>query len=108
MAIVVKERTKEIGVRKAIGASPWSVVSLILQESIAITTFAGYIGLVVGVALLEAISPMVDTQFFQHPSADIGVAIRATIVLIIAGAIAGFIPARKAASIKPVIALRDE
>ncbi len=108
MAIVVKERTKEIGVRKAIGASPWSVVSLILQESIAITTFAGYIGLVVGVALLEAISPLVDTQFFQHPSADIGVAIRATIVLIIAGAIAGFIPARKAASIKPVIALRDE
>ncbi len=108
MAIVVKERTKEIGIRKAIGARPWGVIGLILQESVVITTFAGYVGLVLGVALLEAISPMFDTEFFQHPSADIGIAIRATIVLVVSGAIAGFIPARKAASIKPVVALRDE
>ncbi|MCF8338756.1 MAG: ABC transporter permease [Bacteroidales bacterium] len=108
MAIVVKERTKEIGIRKAIGARPWGVIGLILQESIVITTFAGYIGLVLGVVLLEAVSPLFDTQFFQHPSADIGIAIRATVVLVASGAIAGFIPARKAASIKPVVALRDE
>jgi len=108
MAVVVKERTKEIGIRKAIGARPWGVIALILQESVVITTFAGYVGLVVGVALLEAVSPLIATDFFQHPSADIGVAVRATIVLVVAGAIAGFVPARKAAAIKPVVALRDE
>lgn len=108
MAVVVKERTKEIGIRKAIGARPWGVIALILQESVVITTFAGYVGLVTGVALLEAVSPFIETEFFQHPSADIGVAIRATVVLVVAGAIAGFVPARKAASIKPVVALRDE
>jgi putative ABC transport system permease protein len=108
MAVVVKERTKEIGIRKAIGARPWGVIAIILQESVVITTFAGYVGLVVGVALLEAVSPLIATDFFQHPSADIGVAVRATIVLVVAGAIAGFVPARKAAAIKPVVALRDE
>lgn len=108
MAIVVKERTKEIGIRKAIGAKPLGVIALILQESILITTVAGYIGLVVGVGLLELISPFIATDFFREPSADIGVAIRATIVLVVAGTIAGFIPARRAAAIKPVVALRDE
>jgi len=108
MMIVVKDRTQEIGVRKAIGATPGSVVSLILQEAILITAFAGYIGLVLGVGLLELISNQIDTPFFRQPEVNISVAISATVLLIIAGALAGFIPAKRAASIKPIDALRDE
>ncbi|MBC35843.1 MAG: hypothetical protein CL663_07385 [Bacteroidetes bacterium] len=109
MMIVVKDRTKEIGVRKALGATPWSVISLILQESLLITAFAGYIGLVLGVGLLELISSTLpDIEFFSQPQINFDVAIGATLVLILAGAIAGFVPARKAASVKPVVALRDE
>ena len=109
MMIVVKDRTKEIGVRKALGATPWSVISLILQESVLITAFAGYIGLVLGVGLLELISSTLpDIEFFSQPQINFDVAIGATLVLILAGAIAGFVPARKAASVKPVVALRDE
>jgi putative ABC transport system permease protein len=108
MMIAVKERTKEIGIRKSLGATPNSIILLILQESIFITGFAGYVGLVLGVGLLELISPHIQTEFFKNPEANIQVAISATIVLIFAGTIAGFIPARKAAAIKPVEALRDE
>lgn len=108
MMIAVKERTKEIGIRKSMGATPNSIILLILQESIFITGFAGYVGLVLGVGLLELISPHIQTDFFRNPEADLQVAISATIVLIFAGMIAGFIPARKAAAIKPVEALRDE
>lgn len=116
MLIVVKERTKEIGVRKALGATPKSIVGLILLESIFITAVSGYVGLFAGVSLLEIVtrfdliqklSPDV-AMFFLNPQVDMGVAITATIVLIITGAIAGFIPARKASKIKPVDALRDE
>lgn len=109
MMIVVKERTKEIGVRKALGATPWSIVSLILQESIMITAFAGYVGLVLGVGLLELISGSFSgDSYFANPEININVALGATVILVFAGALAGFVPAQKAASVKPVVALRDE
>ena len=109
MLIVVKERTKEIGIRKAIGARPASIIWLILQESILITAIAGYLGLVAGVALLEAITNMMPaTDFFRNPGVNFKVAISATAMIVVAGAIAGFIPARKAANIQPVVALHDE
>jgi putative ABC transport system permease protein len=109
MMIVVKERTKEIGVRKAMGATPRTIISLILQESILITAFAGYIGLVLGVGLLELVgSALPAHDYFANPEINIQVAVSATLLLILSGAIAGYVPARKAASVKPVIALRDE
>jgi putative ABC transport system permease protein len=125
MLIVVKERTKEIGIRKAIGASPASVIGLILLESIMITTVAGYIGLVMGTGLMEMINYfMVQSasaaaaaaenggrageSVFLNPTVDFNIAVSATVLLIVAGAIAGYIPAKRAASIKPIVALRDE
>lgn len=125
MLIVVKERTKEIGIRKALGASPASVIGLILLESILITTAAGYIGLVMGTGLMEMINYfMVQSaeaaaaaaenggrageSVFMNPTVDFNIAVAATLLLIIAGAIAGYIPAKRAARIKPIVALRDE
>jgi len=110
MMIVVKERTKEIGIRKALGATPWSIISLILMESILITAVSGYIGLVLGVGLIELVSTFVppDSEFFKDPEVNFTVAITATLILVAAGTIAGLIPARKAASIRPIEALRDE
>jgi putative ABC transport system permease protein len=110
MMIVVKERTQEIGIRKALGATPWSIVSLILLESVLITSFAGYIGLVMGVGLLELVSPVFANSdtFFKNPEVNISVALGATAVMVVSGMLAGFVPARKAAKIQPIEALRYE
>jgi putative ABC transport system permease protein len=108
MTIVIKERTKEIGVRKALGATPFSIVGMVLQESIFITSIAGYFGLLAGIGLLEGLGPFIESDFFSHPEVDVNIAISTTIVLVIAGALAGFFPAKRAAKIKPVVALRDD
>ena len=108
MMIVVKDRTKEIGIRKAMGATPWSIISLILQESLIITSFAGYVGLVLGVVVLESVGSKIESQFFSQPSVDLRVALYSLLLLVLSGALAGFIPARRAAAIKPIEALRDE
>lgn len=110
MMIVVKERTKEIGIRKALGATPGSIIGLILMESVLITSVSGYIGLVLGVGLIELVSSTLppDTPFFKNPEVDFQIAVTSTVILITAGAIAGIIPARKAAIIRPIEALRDE
>jgi putative ABC transport system permease protein len=109
MMIAVKERTKEIGVRKALGATPWSIMGLVLQEAVLVTAVAGYFGLVAGVGLLQWMSTgLKASEFFRNPSVDLGVAASATLLLVVAGAIAGLFPARRAAAIRPVEALRDE
>lgn len=109
MMIVVKERTREIGIRKALGATPFSVVSLIIMEAIFITSIAGYLGLVAGVFTLEAVAGMIeDPGIFQNPEVDLYTASIATLILIAAGTLAGLVPAIKAASISPIEALREE
>ena len=118
MLITVKERTREFGVRKAIGAKPWSILKLIITESIIITSFFGYIGMVCGVAANEIMDATIghttiDTGLFKaamfvNPTVGIGTCIGATIAIVIAGTIAGLIPAIKAARIRPIEALRAE
>ncbi len=108
MVFVVRERTKELGIRKAMGATPKSVTSMILTESVFITTIAGYGGLIAGVALLKSLGEKLEDYFITNPYIDISTGMWATILLIVCGAIAGYIPARRAAKIKPIVALRDE
>ncbi|REH00219.1 ABC transporter permease [Flavobacterium aquicola] len=108
MLIIVKERTKEIGIRKALGASPFSIIFMILHESIFITTISGFAGLLASLLLLEFVGPMVQSEYFQHPEVDFNVALSTLFLLVFAGAMAGFFPAFRAAKIKPIVALRDE
>ena len=107
MVFVVKERTKELGIRKALGATPRSVIQLILQESIFITLISGYIGMLLGILLLKNIGLKLEDFFIKNPYIDNGTALWATFILVLFGAIAGYIPAKRAAQIKPIIALRD-
>jgi putative ABC transport system permease protein len=118
MLITVKERTREFGIRKALGAKPFSILWLIIVESVTITTLFGYIGMVAGIAVTEWMNSAFGNQtmdagmfqqtMFSNPTVDLSVAIQATLTLIIAGTLAGFFPARKAVSISPIEALRAD
>jgi putative ABC transport system permease protein len=113
MLIVVKERTREIGLRKALGATPASIVGMIMQESVFITAVAGYAGLVVGALLIESIAKMLDASggkagFFGHPEVEFSTAIIALVVLVVSGVLASLMPAARAAAVNPIVALQDE
>lgn len=115
MLVIVKERTKEIGVQRALGARPQTIISQIMLESVVLTTVAGYTGLSLGVGLLELVNKVLEMQprtdnemFFRNPEVDLGIALAALMVLVVAGLFAGSIPARRALSIKPIEALREE
>jgi putative ABC transport system permease protein len=113
MLVIVKERTQEIGIQRALGATPMNVISQIITESVILTSVAGYLGLVAGVALVEGINFALEnmgteSEMFKRPEVDFQVAITALTILIITGALAGLVPARRAVRIKPIDALRDE
>jgi len=108
MIFIVKERTKEIGIRKALGAQPKQIVSIILVESIIITAVAGYVGLLAGVGVLELATPTLESYFITDPGVSNSLVVGATITLILAGTLAGYIPAKKASRIKPIVALRND
>lgn len=115
MLISVKERTREFGIRRAIGARPWSIIRMVILESIIITTIFGYIGMLLGIFFCEWMDKAVGGQtmdmgvfqakYFVNPTVDLSTCIQATMIIIIAGALAGFFPARKAVKVKPVEAL---
>ena len=112
MMIIVKERTREIGIRKSLGATPWSIISMIMQEAIVLTGISGYFGLIIGCGIIEAIRYFMDAQgiqsdFFYNPQIDFGTASVAIVVLLISGMLAGLIPGIRAANVEPVVALRD-
>ena len=118
MLITVKERTREFGIRKALGAKPYSIRWLIIVESVTITTIFGYLGMLAGIGATEYMNMVSGTKVvdigvaqatvFSNPTVDISIAIQATLTLIIAGTLAGFFPARKAVMIKPIEALRAD
>ncbi|MCG8334278.1 MAG: ABC transporter permease [Proteobacteria bacterium] len=109
MLIAVKERTKEIGIRKALGATPWSIVEMIVTESILLTSISGYVGMVFGIITLELMAKTIKgVDYFSNPEVDLKVAFGAIVLLVITGTLAGYFPARRAAAIEPVEALRDE
>ena len=109
MVFVVKERTKELGIRKAIGATPNSIIGMILQEAIFITSISGYAGLLAGIGVLKLVGNTLEEDYYiTDPYVDLNTALAATILLIGFGAFAGYLPAKRAASIKPIEALRDD
>jgi putative ABC transport system permease protein len=113
MLIIVKERTREIGIRLAVGATPASIVAMIIRESLLITSVSGYLGMVAGVGVIEVASRLMaalnlQNQYFSNPTVDIRIALTATLLLVLAGTAAGFFPALRAASIKPIEALKEE
>lgn len=108
MLVIVKERTKEIGIRRAIGASPFSIVSQIVLEALVLTSMAGYIGIVLGVWAVEYAGPIIEDDSFKNPEIDFNTILVALGVLILSGCAAGFLPAYRALEIKPVEALRTE
>ncbi len=113
MLIIVKERTREIGIRMAVGATPGSIIGMIIRESVLITSVSGYLGMVAGVGVIELVSRLMNTfrmqnQYFSNPYVDIRIAITATVLLVLAGTAAGFFPALRAAGIKPIEALKEE
>uniref|UniRef100_UPI0030806085 ABC transporter permease n=1 Tax=Mesomycoplasma ovipneumoniae TaxID=29562 RepID=UPI0030806085 len=113
MLIVLKERTREIGLRKALGATPASITGMIVQEAVFIATVAGYFGLVIGVLYLEGIAKLLEAGggkagFFGKPEVDVATAFTALVVLVFSGLIASLMPAAKDASVNPIVALQDE
>ncbi len=108
LVFIIKERTKEIGIRKALGARPFEVIKLVLLESVFITSFSGMGGLIFAMGLVSLISPLVDAPAFSNPSVDTVTVVVATVVLIVSGVLAGLIPALKAAKVKPIVALRAD
>ncbi|WP_237275770.1 ABC transporter permease [Tenacibaculum ovolyticum] len=108
MIFVIKERTKEFGIRKALGAKPSSIVGMVVQESVLITTIAGYLGLSLGTYILSLIGDGLEKYFIKDPSVSPGIVVGATVVLILSGLIAGYLPAKRAANIKPIVALRAD
>ncbi|WP_047418978.1 ABC transporter permease [Cellulophaga sp. Hel_I_12] len=108
MLIVVKERTKEIGIRKALGAKPWAIIGMILHESIFVTAISGFTGLILSMGLLEIIGPNIEVDYIVNPSVNFNVALATVFLLVLSGAIAGFFPAWRAATIHTIDALRDD
>jgi len=109
MVFIVKERTKELGIRKALGAQPSEIIKMIISESIFITTLSGFFGMGIGIIILNSLdSGTLQDYFITRAGVDFGIAFFATIILIVFGVIAGYIPAKRAASIKPIEALSDE
>lgn len=108
MLIVVKERTREIGIRKALGAKPWSIIGMILHEAIFVTTISGFTGLIFSMGLLEIVGPYVEVDYVVNPSVNFNVALSTVFVLILAGTVAGFFPAWRAVRVHTIEALRDE
>ena len=108
MLIVVKERTREIGIRKALGAKPWSIIGMILHEAVFITAFSGFLGLIFSMLLLEVVGPNVEVDYILNPSVNLNVALTTVFVLVLAGTVAGFFPAWRAANVQVIEALRDE
>lgn len=108
LVFIIKERTKEIGIRKALGAKPSQILKLVLLESVFITSISGLIGMLIAMGILGLVGPLINTPAFANPSVETGTIITATLVLIISGLFAGWVPARRAAKVRPIVALSSD